>query len=97
MESILKQKIMTANEIIDEIAEKTEGKLYEDYSGRAMFGKTCRGIVTDSPVYVVELAKQYGLTGHRSDNMGKKAIIYWPNPKIEEVVDDADDYDDDET
>ena len=64
-----------------------------DYSGRAMYGRTCPGIVTgdfDGPTFGVEFAlavQEEGFDARRvfdalgcsrQDNMGRKMIIYWP-------------------
>ena len=65
----------------------------EDYSGRAMYGRTCPGVVTDDfdgPTFGVHFALEVqrrgfdaaralsALGGSRQDSMGRSTIIYWP-------------------
>lgn len=58
-------------------AAQVEGrKLYPDYSGRCMYGKTCLGITCDDPADTIADA---GVKGARTDNMGRSWIVYWPN------------------
>lgn len=65
---------------IDELVDMFDARLYEHYSGRCMYGKTCYGIVFDDDVNtVINQAAILGLTGHRSDNMGLSYIVYWPH------------------
>ncbi len=85
---------MTIPEIITEIAADVDGKVRQEYSGRAMFDRTCMGIVTDSPERVIELAKQHQLGGHRMDNMGLKYIVYWPRPYIKKENEEQDEEED---
>lgn len=54
----------------------------EDYSGRAMYGKKCWGIVADDLVECIERAAERGLSGARYDSMGNRVIVYWPNPEF---------------
>lgn len=75
-----------------------------DYSGRAMYGKACVGIVINDPIdaildIVEEFARSgsaeqipdlcYELRNHRVDSMGRdQQILYWPNLPWEEKEDD---------
>jgi hypothetical protein len=74
-------------------------KLRTDYSGRGMYGKACVGIVAYSPDEVLkeiileinDLEDPYyradiinELFDYRTDSMGLKKIIYWPNIKADE-------------
>lgn len=71
-----------------------EEALYEDYSGRAMYGATCIGIVTDQVsrvgLFYRELAEVTGdeelaerlADAERQDSMGLSAIIYWPGVTV---------------
>jgi hypothetical protein len=67
-----------AKEILDHL---DEGEVYEGYSGRGMYGKTCVGIVTkESPIKVGYAAAKAGIPEKdlplRSDNMGLSTIYY---------------------
>jgi hypothetical protein len=55
-----------------------EADIYEEYSGRGMYGKKCVGITTNKPMEVIETAAQYGITGAVTDSMGMDTIVYWP-------------------
>jgi hypothetical protein len=72
-----------------------------DYSGRAMYGATCLGLVHDGQgeliKFVIALV-QYDedaadwLSSTRSDSMGLSQITYWPRVTVadeETVVDEA--------
>lgn len=67
---------MSPAEKIKAAADYPHRKLYPDYSGRCMFGKTCLGIVCDDPADVIA---DVGLHGARTDNMGRSWIAYWPD------------------
>ncbi len=76
----LEAKIDAVHDVADEIG----GKVYESYSGRGMYGKTCYGIVCENEVECIEAAGAKGLRGARTDNMGRRAIVYWPSIKGKE-------------
>lgn len=78
---------MKKNEAIEalrDIADDTGGDFREDYSGRGMYGEECVGIVTDTPMHVIEEAAEKGIRGAKQDSMGKRTIVYWPSLKIQE-------------
>jgi hypothetical protein len=52
------------------------GRVYRQYSGRGMFGKTCIGFVTGCPT---DLVAEIGVRGSRTDSLGLDTIVYWPN------------------
>ena len=60
--------------------EGIEAEVYEDYSGRFMYGQTCPGIVCDDPVAVGFAAAKADVTGRdrpkRQDQLGKSLIVY---------------------
>lgn len=70
-------------------------KLYRDYSGRAMYGKTCFGIVVDSITDAFEFyvavaivldaddARELALAA-RTDSMGLGMIVYFPGVELVE-------------
>lgn len=70
---------MNKIQILRDIANQVGGSLYEGYSGRGMYGKTCYGITCESYLEVIELAAEQGIKGARWDNMGKRYIVYWPD------------------
>jgi hypothetical protein len=52
-------------------------ELYEDYSGRGMFGRTTTGIVCDSPEDASWAAGKARVPKPRNlDNMGLRYIVY---------------------
>lgn len=70
-----------------------DGEIYEDYSGRGMFGKSCLGITVENlEKSLFKLGKEslnydfyQELEWFRTDNMGRSYIIYFP--KIQKAVD----------
>ena len=52
------------------------GRVYRQYSGRGMYGKTCIGFVTSNPT---DLAAEIGVRGSRTDSLGLNVIVYWPS------------------
>lgn len=60
--------------------EGVEARVYENYSGRGMYGATCTGIVCDDPVSVGAAASRARVKKadrpRRSDNLGRSLIIY---------------------
>lgn len=77
---------MNSYKILKELADDVGGRLCSDYSGRGMFGRECVGIVTDSPMHVIEKAAARGVRGFRTDNMGLDTIVYWPSVKKPEEM-----------
>ena len=62
--------------------------LRPDYSGRAMYGSTCLGIVVDSLDELLAFIASFAsfgddwdslTSGVRQDSMGLSTIYYWPN------------------
>jgi hypothetical protein len=53
------------------IAKKVDGGVYEDYSGRCMYGETTYGVVLKGYDITPQMRKRY-----RLDNMGLDYIIY---------------------
>lgn len=70
-------KMSTARAKVRGIAAEIGGALRTDYSGRGMFGAQCYGIVTDDPTNCIEVAAENGITGAKTDGMGRQAIVYW--------------------
>ena len=60
---------------------RDDESLLTEYSGRGMYGKTCYGIITDSPAELIEDAESQGLTGALTDSMGISTIVYWQHVK----------------
>lgn len=63
--------------------EGVEARLYENYSGRGMYGKTTMGVVVESLEDVLKAVincsyslKGYGVDCIRSDSLGRNIIIY---------------------
>lgn len=58
-----------------------------DYSGRAMYGARCVGVVVDNPGKLMLLGAELERMEQsvepflrpRTDNMGYDLIVYWPN------------------
>lgn len=66
---------------LQDIADTVSGKVRPSYSGRGMGGDTCPAVVCDhhQVQQVQHLAQKKGLPVGRADNMGLKAIVYWPS------------------
>jgi hypothetical protein len=77
------------SDILESIAENLDYSFRDNYSGRGMFGRTCMGISGESVVKIVEQAAQSGIVGAKVDNMGCNYIVYWPNYKIDEEIDEV--------
>lgn len=66
-------------------------RITPDYSGRAMYGAECLGLVTDAAgdvfAIIAELARAGEDTdwarGARTDSMGRRMITYWPGVTVE--------------
>lgn len=91
--------------ILEEVADDLGGTV-RSYSGRAMYGRECLGIDTDSSLgeifaAVLESVEgeddtrelQDAFRGMCSDSMGRGTIYYWPS--LPYVGDDETDEDDD--
>lgn len=92
---------------IEELGEEAS---LRSYSGRAMYGDSCVGLVTDMGVFVrimghaAVLAHEdddcdidflYEAGRIRTDNMGMSTIFYWPNQKWADISEDEEDEDND--
>lgn len=65
---------------IDALIDEFDGQLYENYSGRGMYGANCYGMTFDADQDDVSVrARELGLKGARFDSMGLGGIIYWPS------------------
>jgi len=70
-----------AQEIVEFICGNgCKASVYEDYSGRGMYGETCTGIVTDEPTMVGYACGALGVdfddVPSCTDNMGLDTILY---------------------
>lgn len=79
MKKTLKKTLDEAIEILQEVADDMGGTVRTDYSGRFMYGAECIGIVCENDTECMELAAEKGLTGSKTDNMGKRYIVYYPS------------------
>jgi hypothetical protein len=80
-------------------ADLDESALYEDYSGRAMYGASCFGLVCDAggfAAFCAAFAKGNftdddpdvdWLSKVRTDSMGLSTIWYWPGVTVEKEED----------
>lgn len=81
---------MTVKEIIEEVADLVDGKVYENYSGRGMYGRNCMGIVCEETLECVEEAAAMGLRGAQVDSMGLSSIVYWPRLEADQEIETED-------
>jgi hypothetical protein len=93
-------------DLLEELANEVQGEVDAHYSGRAMFGSTCVGIVVDSErdlvalgVAIAELVeddelKQLLVNSTRFDSMGRSLIAYWELISCEDAPDDEDEDED---
>ncbi len=65
-------------DIIHKVADKVNGTVRSDYSGRGMFGAKCYGIICENYHDCINEAAYMGLLGATYDNMGLDYIVYWP-------------------
>jgi hypothetical protein len=63
---------------VKKVAEIVDGKVYEDYSGRGMYGASCVGISCDDVFACIEQAAKEGLRGAKWNSLGRGYIVYWP-------------------
>lgn len=85
---------MTVEEAIKNfVNENNQYELYENYSGRCMFGRTCLGVIVqqnDSFMdFIIKLTKylddndvddvDFKLEGATYDNLGLDTVVYFPN------------------
>ena len=67
-------------EWIEDNVYSVDIELYENYSGRGMYGNAVPGFVTDSPEVVTYACGVLGIpwneTPQRTDSMGMSRIIY---------------------
>jgi hypothetical protein len=76
-------KKLTLKERVEAVAAWVGGTVYENYSGRFMFGDTCYGVVCE-PFTVKDAIKQGNkrrLGTARTDNLGLDMIVYWPDAR----------------
>lgn len=67
------------SKLMKELAKKVDGKVYPNYSGRGMFGKTCWAIScgNSSVEKLYELSEELNLPSPLMDNLGYDYIVYW--------------------
>ena len=95
-------------DLLEQLANEVQGEVDAHYSGRAMFGQTCVGIVIDSErdlvslgVAIAELVEDDDLkrvlaNSTRLDTMGRGLIAYWETLTSEDAPDEDEDEDEDE-
>jgi len=72
-----KTNLEKMKEIVEKLGE--DYSVYENYSGRFMFGKKCLGIVGPNVEAIKSAASKKGFKRASIDNMGLNMIIYWPH------------------
>ena len=75
--------VMTKAAKLKLLAEQNDWS-YQEYSGRGMYGAYCAAISGDSATSIIEAAAAEGITGARTDQLGKGAIVFWPSVQIKE-------------
>lgn len=85
---------MTVEEAIKNfVNENNQYELYENYSGRGMFGRSCLGVVVKQGYsfmeFIINLTRymddndvddvDFKLEGVTYDNLGLDTIVYFPN------------------
>lgn len=58
------------------LAKKFNGKIYENYSGRWMFGQTTYGVEIDRYTFCCEYRNSRHARHYRSDSLGLDYIVY---------------------
>lgn len=85
---------MSVEEAIRKYVDENEGyEIYENYSGRGMFGRKCLGVVVKQGYsfmdFLMKLTKymddnnvddvDFKLEGTTYDNLGLDTVVYFPN------------------
>lgn len=82
-------------ETIQQVAYDLDIRVYEDYSGRSMFGRTCLGLVVSDHIgqvvrffvrlgYLDENLQENLLDAQmRHDDLGMDTIVYFPDVAVE--------------
>ena len=85
---------MTVRESIESfVSENEQYELYENYSGRGMFGRSCLGVVIKQGYsfmdFIINLTRymddndvddiDFKLEGATYDNLGLDTVVYFPN------------------
>jgi hypothetical protein len=86
--------------LLEELADELQGEARGAYSGRAMYGQSCVGIVLDSERELIALGvaisqivededlKTILTNGARIDTMGMGIIVYWSSLSCEDAPDE---------
>ncbi len=75
-------------DLLEEVCNEVYNtSVYENYSGRNMFGRECLGISCDNYIRVIEKAARKGLEGATYDQLGTGYIVYWPTFNKESEID----------
>lgn len=85
---------MTVRKAIESfVSENEQYELYENYSGRGMFGRSCLGVVIKQGYsfmdFIINLTRymdnydvddiDFKLEGATYDNLGLDTVVYFPN------------------
>lgn len=86
---------------LTDLAYDADGTAYPHYSGRAMYGKTCVGIVLDeSNLLKLGFAigtlfdddtRDYLVENYKTDTMGYNTIVYWTGVTCEDAPEEDED------
>jgi hypothetical protein len=82
---------------VEALDDLDQVSIYGDYSGRAMYGATCFGVVVPDAghamAWLVSLAERIGADearglalAARTDSMGRDLIVYFPGYKLEDAA-----------
>lgn len=80
---------LTMREILEDVANSIGADVYEDYSGRGMYGRKCIGISCEQYNYLDVIAA-VGVTGAKTDSLGTGVIVYWPHMTGDNEVETCD-------
>lgn len=71
-------KLSNAQKVVEYLAgEGVEAEVYEDYSGRNMYGKTTAAVLCDETHEVMWAMGELGIRDSmKVDNLGKRWIVY---------------------
>ena len=101
MSILTEDQIDVIEEALD-ICTDSDGELYRGYSGRAMYGRTCVGIVVENVGQLIAFGRELERVADRqdveidlgdavTDSMGLRMIAYWPNWDTADEDEDEDD------
>jgi len=85
-----------SSSVAQAIADVADAELYEDYSGRGMYGRTCLGFATSNQAALgraigrelPEDEAEQLLDHMHTDSLGLRTIVYFPGVRLDDEDED---------